>query len=143
MKNMRYTDLACEENAEKQKSYEIYTKELYGITTINFVSRESLITENITLHTGKCWKYNKEYVSSVINALSLCISSMVFHHGKGSHRILIAGLGNRSIRSDSLGPSVVDMLYPAVDKDKFDYNEEAILAFMLEQLPFDYHKQEQ
>jgi spore protease len=120
MKNMRYTDLACEENAEKQQSYEIYTKELYGITTINFVSKESLITENVTLYTGKCWKYDKEYVSSVKNALSLCISSMVFHQGKGSSRILVAGLGNRSIKSDSLGPSVVDMLYPAVDKDKFE-----------------------
>ena len=127
MKNMCYTDLACERSVEKQKLYNVYTKELYGITTINFVSKESLLTEIITLYTGKSWKYNKEYTSSVTNTLSSCISSIVSKHCHSIKRILIAGLGNRNIKSDSLGPSVVDMLYPAVDTSKFD-NEIRLLS---------------
>ncbi len=131
MKKPYYTDLACERSAEKEKLYDVYTNELYGVTTINFVSRESLLTENITLYTGKSWKYNDEYTRSVINALSLCISSIVSNNCISSKRILITGLGNRSITSDSLGPCVIDMLYPAVDKSKFE-NEIRLLSVGVE-----------
>ena len=118
MKKTYYSDLACEASAEKQKLYDVSTREIQGITTVNFVSRKSRLTENVTLYTGKSWKYNDEYEKDLINALSVSISSITLANCKSCERILITGLGNKNIMSDSLGPSVIDLLYPLVDKNK-------------------------
>lgn len=119
MKKFIRTDLACESQSKAVGKYKITAKEINGIDTVFSTLEKTGETECVTLYTGKCWMYGDSHSHSASSAISECIKHMLARRLKSNTKILIIGLGNRQISSDSLGPSVIDLLYPTAHIDKF------------------------
>ncbi|MBQ9744347.1 MAG: GPR endopeptidase [Clostridia bacterium] len=127
MKNFYRTDLACEAPQNKKSEYNVILEEINGISTIFSISKHTKKTECITIYTGKCWQYEDDYSSKVSYAVSHCLKIITEGQKIKTDRILIVGLGNRKITSDSLGPSVIDLLFPTAHIDS-DNKKIATLA---------------
>ena len=119
MKKFYRTDLACEKPVKEKSKYRVYTSEINELTCTFSVSKERGKTENALIYTGKPYKYDSGYKAAVSSALSRCIGKMLSENTEGFDSILVCGLGNRSISSDSLGPLVADRLYTTVGLEGF------------------------
>ncbi|MBQ8393032.1 MAG: GPR endopeptidase [Clostridia bacterium] len=120
MKNFYRTDLACEAPQNKKSEFNVILEEINGISTIFSISNHTGKTECITIYTGKCWQYEDDYSSTASYAVSRCLKIITEDQKIKTEKILIVGLGNRKITSDSLGPSVIDLLFPTshIDSNK-------------------------
>lgn len=119
MKKTCRTDLGCERNIDRLNGHKSYMKEICGIPTILHTSEESKSTVSALLCSGKPYKYSDDYLYAVSCAIAKCISLLLPGEIKYYDSVLICGLGNRLVTSDSLGPLVTDRLYPTTS-DKFN-----------------------
>lgn len=116
------TDLACEtphiNYHTKEDGVIVYKKEFCGIEAIytEIISKRAelktgrKIGKYATLCAGNVWKYTKGEKKKIISALKLVIYDFLFE--ANPENIIVVGLGNRNITSDSLGPSVIDKMFP-------------------------------
>jgi len=119
MENFCRTDLGCEKSPYENINYSVYKKDIENIPCIFSVSKLNGKVENVLMYTGKPYMYSSSYSYSVSQALSQCMSTLLSSHFLNPDRILICGLGNRNITSDSLGSAVTDILYPTVRLNEF------------------------
>ena len=119
MKYFKRSDLACEKSYKYKSDYNTFTKDLYGIEAICSYHKSDAKRANIILCIGRVWMYNEEFRMNVSLILSNYISYLAKRVCADAKKILIVGLGNRSITSDALGPYVTDCLFPTVNIKKY------------------------
>ncbi len=123
MENYRRTDLACEmPQTADARGVHTYRETRYGIeaemTSIAPGAGEEATGKRAgryaTLHCGKIWLLDKEETARVAKATASVLSSFLKEasgtvpgHG---YSVLIAGLGNRFITPDSIGPRTADLV---------------------------------
>jgi len=116
------TDLACEISHAGQKRGENIRKyERHGIP----VEEMTVLPEEaeelghpagryVTLHCGKIWLLDRGEMSratlAVAGVLTECIRDALGHPPDPDTGILVAGLGNRFITADSIGPRSADLV---------------------------------
>ena len=125
MKNTIKTDLACESyEAEFEKNSENgLVSSLYELNDYSIIETKILngvgekitgkkMGKYLTLYAKNVWKYNPCEQKKVCSALSFCIKSLLTDFNLKSPSFLVAGLGNRQIKADALGPLCIDRLIP-------------------------------
>ncbi len=122
MKDMRRTDLALElrediEDEDKIEGISMYTH----INKDNDIKVTEIIIENeegakalgkpigsyITIESEELRQPDENFHEPMMKVLNKHIKEII----KGANKIFIAGLGNREVTPDALGPYVVDNLY--------------------------------
>lgn len=120
--NMYRTDLACENACAGKKRKENTRKyEKHGISVEETVippEEEGEWGRNagryITLHCGKIWLLDRKEMSRTARAiaemLTECLRDALGHLPTPDTGVLVAGLGNRFITADSIGPRTADLV---------------------------------
>ena len=117
------TDLACEAIPKNLKQgdfggVKIETRNHGGIEAVelNIINElgasiiKRSIGKYITIYCGRVWLYEKEFIIDLEKIISQELKKLIYKYKKTPCRVLICGLGNRHITSDSLGPLVIDNL---------------------------------
>ncbi len=139
MENYGRTDLACERPREKDgRGIHAYREVRYGIDTeITVITPGEGEKESgtragryATLHCGKIWLLDKEESTRASKATASVLASFIEDAigtsvGRGCS-VLIAGLGNRFITPDSIGPRTADLV--TVTRHASDEHLPAILG---------------
>ena len=112
MKNLKRTDLACERDIRLQSDYHITVEDIYGIEAICSYHKLEPHKKNIILPVGRVWLYNDEIKRNAALAIANRLKFLKSNIRPESQRVLIVGLGNKHITSDSLGTLVIDELFP-------------------------------
>lgn len=138
MKNYSRTDLACESLPQKVKK-----GICDGVTIRQYADGDVQITEMeiqngngerktgrkagkyVTLCAGKVWMYSDCAVAKIRKALAESIKKAIFSTAEKASNFLVAGLGNRSITADALGPLTIDKMtatrhMKVLNRDVFD-----------------------
>lgn len=123
MENYRRTDLACEipEIGEK-KGIRCRKGRLYGFDTEETVIEPGqgeavsgrTAGRYTTLHLGQIWMLDKKETARAATAVAATLSSFITEAAKTpvgrECAVLVAGLGNRFITPDSIGPRTADLI---------------------------------
>ena len=116
------TDLACEvSRTDKKRGENIRKYEAHGIPVEEMIIRPEEAAEMgrpagryVTLHCGKIWLMDRGEMSratlAVAGVLTECIRDALGHLPDPDTGILVAGLGNRFITADSIGPRSADLV---------------------------------
>lgn len=123
MEFLKRTDLAVESapfntSVANNNDYEITNFSSYGIDCIKVVIKTTegekickrKIGTYITIICGKVWIYEESVCNNVKLAICDAIRSLLEKKPSKKLSFLIAGLGNRFITSDSLGPICIDKM---------------------------------
>ncbi len=126
------TDLACEAIPKNLKQGDfggvrIETRNHLGIEAIevNIINELGAtaikrdVGKYVTIYCGRVWLYEKEFIRDLEITLSEELLRMLDIYVKKPCKILVCGLGNRHITSDSLGPLVIDNLNATGHLDSF------------------------
>jgi len=120
MKNYRRTDLACESDAAANGAVRQY--ELYGIRVEELEvapgAPESSGTSGpgryATIHCGRIWEMDRRETGRAARAAERVLRDFLTHAlgrpADVSTGVLVAGLGNRFITPDSVGPRTADRI---------------------------------
>lgn len=112
------TDLACELPRQTQNSGTLYRKKEKNGFRIEEIKKASQSGQNeeeryVTLHLGPIWEMDGETTARAAETAAQVLLSFLPHRMKKVSRdscVLVAGLGNRFITADSIGPRTVDLV---------------------------------
>ena len=111
MKNYIFSDLACEDVGEKRVKAEQISNRIQKMTFFSDALADRISC--MTFYTPRLWCLsNEEFLllsSAIAKELRTAISNEITT--LSSARILVVGLGNPRISSDSLGAKVIDGVY--------------------------------
>ncbi len=123
MKNYARTDLACESvpSGIKKGVFDGVGIDLDTCDGVEVIKTEVLNEKGeaktgrkkgkyITLCCGKVWMYGEEEISKIRHVIVQNIKNVLDASAKGASKILVAGLGNRFITADALGPLTIDKM---------------------------------
>ncbi|MEA4831194.1 MAG: GPR endopeptidase [Oscillospiraceae bacterium] len=111
-------ELACAASGGKSPDGVEYREETDGCVKLMYVkvtnengekSTGKKIGEYVTADIGRLWKDETETFKQKVQYISKTISKMISGAG-GGKCVLVAGLGNRSITADAIGPRSIDSL---------------------------------
>lgn len=132
------TDLACETyvlDDEKNKKngiisslfsshgYDVIKTEITSKTGEEITGKK--IGKYLTLYTGNVYKYTENEQDKISKALAFCIKEILSFLSIKETSFLVAALGNKDIKSDSLGPLCIEKLTPThhLKNDKMLYSK--------------------
>ena len=111
MKNYIFSDLACENVGEKRVKSKQISNRIQKITFCGDARTDSISC--MTFYTPKLWCLSNEEFFILSRAIAEELREAVYKAIKPQNaaRILVVGLGNPRISSDSLGARVIDGVY--------------------------------
>ncbi len=137
MKNYYRTDLACE-SIVLEKSIDGVTTNLFSMNGMDIIktiienefaekSTKRKIGTYLTVYSGRAWLFNEAEKQKIAHVVAENLKNLLSLIKASPKNILIAGLGNRFITADSLGPLCIDKL-TATRHLKYE-NKEVVYPF--------------
>jgi spore protease len=123
MNRYERTDLACEStpigikeeikdgvriSAKSYDDFEVIKTEILNSSGEKITGRKT--GKYLTLCLGNIWIYDENTLKKLKHVLSCVLREIIEGHIKNVKNVLVAGLGNRFITADSLGPLTIDKM---------------------------------